>query len=598
MDQNIEWFEEFRKSKDYQLLQQRPVAYFCAEFGLAEELPTYAGGLGVLAADVVREAADQQMPLVAVGLYYHEGYLHHELYSDGTMLKHPMRRDPEEMGFTPVLDEQKQRVKVYVPLQGRKITIVAWEMEIKGVRLFMLDTDVPENDPHDQAITNRLYTAAKETRFKQEMVLGIGGVRMLQALKIHPLLYHMNEGHSALLALEVANHEMNEYSKSFTEELGRTKQHIVFSNHTLVAAGNDMFSNDMVSALLNDYSKEVKAPVQDLVALGLVQESSIFSMTVLALRMSSRVNAVSKLHAEKAKSLWADYETQAVTNGIHIPTWDKVNFQKTQNIQSGSESGTQIVRESEPAESPSFPSVLNPENLWSKHQENKRELLKVIQEKTGQVWDEDVMLIGWARRIVGYKRPLALFQEKERLLHLLKDAKRPVRVVMAGSAHESDEEGAQMLEELQRLIVTEFDGYVVYLPNYNLRIGGLMTAGSDVWLNTPIVGFEACGTSGMKGCLNGVLPVSTKDGWVYEVDTYGIGWIVDSDKVTDSLLTTLEYQILPMYYERDANGVPAAWVENMMRARKLILDEFSGTRMLRGYIEQMYLPTMQSLQAL
>ena len=567
MDQDTQWFSQFTASHEYKLLQERPIAYFCAEFGLKEELPTYAGGLGVLAADVVREAADQNIPFVAIGLYYHEGYLHHELYSDGTMLKHPMRRNPEELGFTPVQTSDQQRVKVIIPLQGRQITIVAWEMKIGHVRVLLLDTDTLENDSHDQAITNRLYIANKETRFIQEMVLGIGGVRMLKALQIHPLLYHMNEGHSALLAMEVAHHEMDEYSKSFTDELARTKQHIIFTNHTLVAAGNDMFSNDMVSALLNDYSKEVKVPVQELVNLGLVQESSIFSMTTLALRMASCVNAVSKLHAEKAKVIWTDHQMNAVTNGIHIPSWDKLGTHTSDG-----------------------------KVFWDAHLENKRALLEVIEQKTGQSWDERSLLIGWARRIVGYKRPLALFQAKEWLLRLLKDQDRPVRIVMAGSAHESDDEGAHMLEELQRLIVTEFDGYVVYLPNYNLGLGGLMTAGSDIWLNTPIVGFEACGTSGMKAALNGSLPMSTKDGWVYEVDTYGIGWILESDKVTESALSTLEYQIIPMYFERNQDGLPAEWLENMYRARALILHHFSATRMLRQYIEEMYVPTIQGLE--
>ncbi len=329
---HLAWFEQFKISKEYHFFEQRPIAYFCAEMALSEELPTYAGGLGILAGDVIREAADQKLPFVAVGLFYHEGYLHQELYSEGTMLKHPMRRSPEELGFTPVQTEDKQAVKVTVPMQGKEVTIIAWEKYIGTVRVFLLDTEVPENDPHDQTITNRLYTANKEIRFKQEMVLGIGGLRLLQMLKIHPIIYHLNEGHSALLSMEVAHHEMNEYSKAFLDELVRAKEHIVFTNHTLIAAGNDMYNTDMVSALLSDYSQEVRVPVQDLVSMGVVPESSIFSMTVLALRMSARVSAVSKLHAEKAKNIWADHPMDAITNGIHIPTWDKIANDKEDNL--------------------------------------------------------------------------------------------------------------------------------------------------------------------------------------------------------------------------------------------------------------------------
>lgn len=579
MEQHQQWFDQFRKSKDFQLFQQRPIAFFCAEFALTDDSPTYAGGLGVLAGDIVREAVDQKLPLVAVGLYYHEGYLHHELYSEGTMLKHPMRRSPNELGFKQVLGADNQVLSVSIPLQGRKIAIQAWELEIDTVRVFLLDTDLEQNDPSDRGVTNRLYVANKETRFKQEMVMGIGGMRLLEALKIHPMIYHLNEGHSALLALEVAHHEMNEYTKGFAEELDRTKQHIVFTNHTLLAAGNDTFNNDMVSALLSDYSAELQVPVQNLVSFGLVQESSIFSMTILAMRLASRINAVSKLHAEKAKAIWTDHPMIAITNGVHLGTWDKIE----EKLQSGKDAEPQRKE-------------VDSGTLWNKHQENKRELLSLIQKKAGQSWNENDLLIGWARRMVNYKRPLAIFQDKERLLRLLKDTKRPVRIVMAGSAHESDTDGAKILEELQRMITTEFDGYVVYLPNYNVKLAKVMTAGCDVWLNTPVVGFEACGTSGMKACMNGVLPATTKDGWTNEVELYGIGWPLDTDAITDSILSTIEHNIVPMYYYKNLNGAPEAWIENMHHARQLITNDYSATRMLRQYVELMYLPAVAALQ--
>jgi starch phosphorylase len=286
-------------------------------------------------------------------------------------------------------------------------------------------------------------------------------------------------------------------------------------------------------------------------------------MTILALRLASRVNAVSDLHAEKAKDIWADHPMVAITNGVHVPTWDRVKDSST---------------------------------IWQAHQENKRKLLEVIAKKTGQQWNENDLLIGWARRMVSYKRPLALFADKARLASLLKNSDRPVRIVMAGSAHESDIEGARMLEELQRMIVTEFDGYVVYVPNYNIKLGEIMTAGTDVWLNTPVLGFEACGTSGMKACLNGSLPCSTKDGWVHEVNLFGIGWVLDSEAITDSLLHTIKDQIVPMYYDKNHQGMPANWVENMKHARELILNEYSATGMLREYIERMYLPAVLQLQ--
>jgi alpha-glucan phosphorylase-like protein len=595
MDHNT-WFQQFRESAEYAKLKQRPVAYFCAEFALTENAPTYAGGLGILAADMINEAADQKLPLVAVGLFYHEGYLHHELTAEGTELVYPPRRRPEEFGLTKVMGANNQPLTISIPLQGRHVSIVAWEKRIgETVTMYFLDTDVAENAQDDKAITNRLYVANKETRFKQEMVLGIGGLRLLSALKIHPLIYHLNEGHSALLSLEVSHHEMDEYKKSFMEELQRAKQHIVFTNHTLIAAGNDMFNNDMVTALLNDYSQQVRVPVQDLVNFGLVHESSIFSMTMLALRMANKINAVSVLHAEKAKDIWQDHPMSAVTNGIHIRTWDRLESGRVAKLQRGKDE-TEKTEKNNSGSLPAGRQVWNSETFWQAHQENKRALLGMIKEQTGEEWKDNELLVGWGRRIVGYKRPLALFHDKERLKQILANNDRPLRIVMAGSAHESDEEGAAMLAQLQQLIKHDFPGKVVYLPNYSATVAKALIAGCDVWLNTPVVGFEACGTSGMKAALNGCLPVSTKDGWVYEVETFGNGWIIDNDRLTESLLSTIEEQILPLYYQRSDSGLSEGWIQHMRNARDMIIHQYSTTRMLREYIEKMYVPVIEMLQ--
>jgi glycogen phosphorylase len=235
------------------------------------------------------------------------------------------------------------------------------------------------------------------------------------------------------------------------------------------------------------------------------------------------------------------------------------------------------------------------EELWKKHQENKKELLDLIKNETGQEWSENDLMIGWARRMVGYKRPMSLFANTEQLMRLLKDRKRPLKIVLSGFAHESDSDGAEMLDKLQKMIESVFKGFVVYLPNYNLKVAKVMTAGCDVWLNTPVVGFEACGTSGMKACLNGVLPCSTKDGWINEIDLLGIGWIADNINLTDSLLDIINRQIIPLYYFRDKNNIPGGWIENMIKARALILNHFSTTRMLREYIKLMYLPVIASI---
>ncbi len=587
MLQHQDWFKEFRKSKEYLFLKKRPIAYFCAEFALINESPLYAGGLGVLAADTILEAADQEIPLVAIGMFYEEGYFHYDLVNEGTLLKHPPKSTPTDFGFKLVVDANKQPIIISIPLQGRQLKVRVFEKQIKTVRIFLLDTDIQDNDPLDRGINDRLYVGNKETRFKQQIVLGIAGLRLLDTLKIHPSVYHLNEGHSGLLAFEVAHHEMNEYKGKYTDELDIAKRHIVFTNHTLLAAGNDTFNNDMVSTLLSDYSAELQVPVNELVPLGLIKDSSIFSMTLLSMRMASRINAVSKLHAKKAEEIWPDHPMISVTNGIHLGTWDRIG----EELHSVKAAKVQSYNNSETLNHWSF----DPKEFWNKHQENKRELLRLINEKTGKTWDENHLLLGWGRRIVPYKRPLALFQNKEKLLKLVTDSRRPVRIVLAGSSHESDTEGAGMLDAIRFLLDSELGEYITYLPDYNINLAKIMTSGTDVWLNTPVVGFEACGTSGMKASLNGVLPCSTKDGWVAEVDLYKIGWVLDSDNITDNLLDILEHNIIPEYYFKNTEGVPEAWIDNMKNARELILNEFTTTRMLVEYFTQMYLPVLSEL---
>lgn len=530
---------------------RRPIAYFCAEYALDDKLQIYAGGLGVLAGDYVKEAADQDVPLVAVGLYYSEGFVHKELSPEGRVVDLHESKSPEEVGLTLAKSKTGEEIRVSVPIGQAEVQIRVWIREEKNLKLYLLDTKVEENSGPDQHITDTLYTTDKETRFKQEMVLGIGGLRVLLALGYHPSFYHLNEGHSALLIYELIYHEMTEYKLDFEAAKGRARERVLFTNHTLVAAGNDVFSNDLVALLLSKYSEEIAIPVKQLVDLGLVQQSSTFSMTMLAMRAAGKINAVSKLHAKKAKDIWSDHPMVPVTNGIHIPTWDKVG-------------------EGE---------------MWSAHKENKRKLLQIIQEKTGTVWEDNVILLGWARRMVKYKRPLALVERLKQFGEMARDTNRPIHVVFAGLSHPADEDGQSMLEELQYRLSSDLKGVAVYLPHYNLELSSLMTAGCDVWINTPVVGFEACGTSGMKAALNGDLPMSTLDGWVDEIEMLGVGWGLQDNDLTESMMNTLNNQILPLYYEQNAEGIPEAWLTMMKNARELIKNEFSMTRALKQYLD-------------
>lgn len=517
------------------------------EFALSPSLCTYAGGLGVLAGDIVHEASDHRLPMIAVGLGYRDAL--------GT--------NPLSLGLhlDAVLGNDGHPLSVIVPIQDRAIVVTAYKWTERSVPVYLLTTDVEGNSVSDRAITEHLYPEDKERRLQQEMVLGIGGLRILEAMKIHPVVFHLNEGHSAMLALELAQHEMRERHIGFSDAIQVGRARVVFTNHTLVAAGQDIYSNDMVAANLAKYAQEFGVPVQEIVRLGLVQESSLFSMTMLSLRLSSRINAVSELHATKAAEIWADHPMIPITNGVRVATWDRLQIQSS-NLK------TQI---------------------WESHIQNKRKLLEYVEKTTKKKWSEHVLLLGWGRRIVSYKRPLSLFFDPQRFCDMARREERPIRVIMSGDVHAGDEEGALLRRELDVLLTGPVGEFVAFLPDYNLEIAGLMTAGSDVWLNTPIVGFEACGTSGMKASLNGVLACSTKDGWIAEIDLPSVGWALDSDKVSESLIETLEKEISPMFFNENKEQ----WIAKTVAARELVLGKFTSTRVLKEYIEKLYKPSIE-----
>ncbi|MBA3724162.1 MAG: alpha-glucan family phosphorylase [Candidatus Levybacteria bacterium] len=547
INEHATWFEEFRTTKPFALLKKKPLAYFSIEYSLADNVPTYAGGLGILAGDYIKELADQKIPAVAVGLYYQSRYgfdPHHT-----TTENHPILTSADQ-GLEPVLDKDKNILIIKVPVKDHEVLVKAWLWQHNSIPLYLLDTNVPENDPSDRAIGFQLYAAEKEVRIKQEMILGIGGFRLLEALDIKPSLYHMNEGHSALLELEIIRHEMQKQKIGFGDAAKLASHHVVFTNHTLVPAGNDIFSNELLSVMLNKYASELEVPIATILELGNIRDTYDFSMTVFAMRLAGKINGVSKLHAREANKVWAEYTLEPVTNGIHIPSWEN--------------SAT--------------------------HKESKQKLLDYIANETGQKWQENELVLGWARRMVRYKRPLALFGELEKFIALAKNSNRPVRVVMAGISHQADDEGRELIGQLQELLKKDLAGSVVYLADYNKTLGKIMISGCDVWLNTPVVGSEACGTSGMKASLNGVLPLSTKDGWLDEVDVNKIGWCVASDTIQYSLLQTLEEQVIPTYYAEDKS----TWNELQKNGRELILHQFSATRMLRDYFEKTYLPIINA----
>jgi starch phosphorylase len=565
-EEHRDWFVQLRGTPHYARLRERPVAYFCAEFALTDRMPTYAGGLGVLAGDVVREAADRALPMIAVGLFYNQGYLCVPRQDGSRVTEFCDRTDPSEIGLAPVVDAHGDRIIVHIPIQDRSIAVQAWRFDVSPadasgavVPVYLMDTDLSQNTEADRTITQRLYVGDKETRLKQEVVLGIGGLRLIEALGVHPSLYHLNEGHSAFLTLELIRHQMAERKLGFDEAKQFARRRVVFTNHTLVPAGNEVYDNDLVSVTLGPYCQTLGAPIGDIVALGQIHESSVFSMTMLAMRMAGIVSGVSKLHAVKAKDVWTSHPMVGITNGVHVGTWDRLGGRD----------------------------LSAPSAFWTAHQERKALLMKSIAAATGRRWGPDDLLLGWARRFTRYKRPLAILEDADRL-RSLSGLGTPVRIIIAGHPHPRDEDGVAMLAELQAVTEGPMKDFVAYLPNYSMQEATELVSGCDVWLNTPVLGYEASGTSGMKAALNGVLPFSTRDGWVAEVDLFGIGWPVDSDRVGANLVDVLEKGILPLYGDRNAAGVPELWEQNMRRARAIVLGRFSATRMLREYSELLY----------
>lgn len=555
---DLEWLTQFKKTPEYQLLAEKPIAYFSAEYALLPTLPTYAGGLGVLAGDYVRESNEQGVPILFMGLYYQRAQ-NSLTQSDG----HSGNFSPSAIGLTLVVDEKNERIVIAVPLHDRMVYAQAWMWTSGTVRVYLLDTDIPENKTEDRIISERLYTEDRETRLKQELLLGVGGFRLLAKRGYHPSVFHLNEGHSAFLALELVHHEMEHQKVDFDTACEYAKKHILFTNHTLVAAGQEQFTVSLASAMLQKYAEEIGVPVASIVALGTVEDSTLFSMTTFSFKFSAKANAVSAFHAEQAKSVWPTYHMESITNGIFLPLWDAC------------------------AQSTA-------ETLWQIHQQNKKELLDYIAQTTGEHWDQNTLLIGWARRVVPYKRPMLFLENIERVLAIANHEQRPVRIVFAGPTNNEHPDENQLLNELRTCIQEKLKGVAVFLPNYSITLGKLLTAGTDVWLNTPVIGSEACGTSGMKALLNGSLPLSTRDGWVHEADMSKIGWILDEGDVATKLHDLVSQEIAPLYYEHIAHPEHSAWIERMILGRALIVNSYSMTRALKEYIEKMYIPILHN----
>ncbi|NOY45693.1 MAG: glycosyltransferase family 1 protein [Deltaproteobacteria bacterium] len=616
-------------SQAYPELEAARVAYFSMEFGIHECLPVYAGGLGVLAGDHLKSASELGLPFVGVGLLYRQGYFHQYLTHDGWQQEVYPENDVYNMPLRPVRTEDGAPVEVEVRMAGRPVRIRAWRAQVGRIPLYLLDTNLAANDPADRAITHQLYAPGEGMRIRQEVVLGVGGVRLLEAVGVEPAVCHMNEGHSAFLGLERIRVLMERTELSFAEALEAVRVGSVFTTHTPVPAGIDLFRPPELEEYLGDILKEMGIGVGDLMALGRenpADPNAPLSMAVLALRLSGHRNGVSRLHGRVSRRMWAgvwpgipeeEVPIGHVTNGIHVRSWLSDEMARLFDRYLGPS------WVDEPLDQAMWKRVHDiPDNeLWRAQERLKERLVGFVRrrlrtqlERRGakpdevraadEVLDPEALTIGFARRFATYKRAVLLFRDPERLARILNHPDRPVQILFAGKAHPADNEGKKFIQEIvHHCRQKEFRNRVVFLEDYDVNLARYLVQGCDVWLNTPRRPLEACGTSGMKVVPNGGLHLSVLDGWWDEAYDGEVGWAIGhgeeyqnpdvQDRVESlDLYDLLENEVVPLYYTRGDDGLPRGWIQRTKTAMERLTPVFNTNRMVREYAERYYLPAL------
>ena len=544
------------------------VAYFCMEFAMADDLIMYSGGLGVLAGDYLHEVETRQAPILGISLLYAFSY-HQQISESGDHQDIVEKIHPNEMGLSLIVNDDQTPFTFTLNIADRIIQVQCWVKTVGHTYLFLLDTNLQENQQIDRDITDQLYSGNKEHRLQQEMLLGIGGQKLLQKLGLQPDRYHMNEGHAAFLAFALLGEVQQTQKTDYQTALSQVKQKLVFTNHTLIPAGNDVFNLDLIRIYFEKFALEHNLDLTKLIELGKIPDSSIFSVSLCAMNCAGVSSAVSLYHGQKAKDLWPQYHLIPVTNGVFLPRWIS---QEINNIWS--------------LDMKEIPHL---HVLWEAHLREKRLLLNYVESKTGKTIDENSLIISWARRFVDYKRPKALFWQLDWLENIIKSAPGPIHFLFSGKTHPHDEVGKKGIAEVAKIARSDrFKNNVTFIPDYNLETAGFLTKGSDVWLNTPKEGYEACGTSGMKAGLNGVLQCTTNDGWVREVSWKDIGWILDDNRISESLYEVIENEIIPLYYQRNQDYLPIQWIERMISSSLIIRKNYGTKRMMDDYYQRLY----------
>lgn len=587
------WFDrEFREDGVMQSLHKNPIAYFCLEYGLVDWLQIYSGGLGVLAGDYLKEASDLGLPMIGVGLFYHQGYFHQDFGEDGSQLERYLNQDPRDYPLELVRNEEGEPIIATIEIEDHEVYVRAWKLSVGKVELLLLDTNFDKNEVwEDRMITAHLYGGDQDTRIRQELVLGIGGVRVLEKMFVEPTMYHMNEGHSGFLALEVARQYISNEGLGFHDALKKATDKLAFTNHTLKAAGNDIFPYLLLEKYLSPYTDDLQTDFNTIFELGkdYKQGQEGFSMTILGLRNAKISNAVSIIHGKAAKNIWPDYDLVPVTNGVHVPTWVSPEIYKVIEKYLGSDWHERVS-------DIDFSQIqhIDSGELWHAHLARKNKLVNALNKSLDINLSANALTIAWSRRLTAYKRPDLIISDLERLKGIVNNSDQPVQILIAGKAHPRDTIGKELLQhmnyQLSEVCRDDLYSKVVIIPSYNWQLARYMVSGADVWLNTPFRYEEASGTSGMKACINGVLQFTTLDGWTDEVDWSDKGWVIAEEDSAGSLHDSLEHQITPMFFDTNLEGYNEEWIKRMKNSMQLVLENYSMTRMMKQYIEEIYRP--------
>lgn len=538
------------------------VAYFCAEFALQNELPTYAGGLGVLAGDVLKTAASENIPMVGVGLLYHGHQAQQTINQQGRQIDQNKNFDLTALGYEPVqIDNHPLTVRV--PFPNQEIKLLAYSQQLsEQVTQYWLEVDVDGNPEHIRRLTDAIYSGDETTQLQQSILLGVGGTKLLAALGINPRWYHLNEGRPSFVAWELLTQLRDEQPQAtWSEILKQVRNKIVYTNHTLVDAGNLTFAPETIAPYLDVFANLIGIDKHELQSLGQSSLNDRFSITDFALRISKRASGVSRRHTQLAQEKWPQFEWHAVTNGVHFPTWQKAamaNFNQ-----------------------------LSDDELWQHHRQYKHQLSLLAQKRTGLSYDPDRLIIGWARRIALYKQLDQLVNDAEKLAAILSQTHQPMQLLVAGKAHPGDETAKDQLQKVIEVFQTTLSGVALFIPDYDLELAQGLVSGTDIWLNFPKPNMEASGTSGMKAISNGVIQATTAGGWAAEEEWSQAGWVLDPQDPAKSLYDLLQNEIGPTFYQRNQQGLPASWIQKM-RLSMQMSEKYQAKRMLQQYQQKLY----------